>query len=133
MYYFVKVCVKNLPKKSFSKFSESINKSFCHQKWERVKKKQRKRNTDAHSQGTHADPNGIRAAWFSDLHQICHSNNSENKHTHTLWSFNWKWFTHNWINTSDHRMQILVPYIGLNNPETIFQAHNSNNIMRHWT
>ncbi len=30
-------------------------------------------------------------------------------------------------------MQILVPYIGLNNPETILQAHNSNNILRHWT
>jgi hypothetical protein len=29
-------------------------------------------------------------------------------------------------------MQLLVPYIGLNNPETIFQAHNSNNILRHW-
>ncbi len=53
-------------------------------KRERVRKKQRKRNTDAHSQGTHADPNGIRATWFSDLHQICHSNNSENKHTHAL-------------------------------------------------
>jgi hypothetical protein len=53
-------------------------------KKERVRKKQRKRNIDAHNQGMHADPNGIRAAWFSDLHQICHSNNSENKHTHTL-------------------------------------------------
>ncbi len=42
-----------------------------------------------------------------------------NTHTHTLWSFNWTWFTHTWINTSDHRMQILVPYIGLNNPGTI--------------
>jgi hypothetical protein len=95
-------------------------KSNCHQKREsRRKKKQSKKNTDAHSQGTYADPNRIRAAWSSDLHQICHSNNSQNKHTHTLWSFNRKWFTHTWINTSDHRMQILVPYIGLNNPGTI--------------
>jgi hypothetical protein len=51
---------------------------------ESVRKKHRKRNTDAHSQGTHVDPNGIRAAWFSDMHQICHSNNSQNKHTHAL-------------------------------------------------
>jgi hypothetical protein len=45
-------------------------------KREKVRKKQRKRIIDAHSQGMHADPNGIRAAWFSDLHQIRHSNNS---------------------------------------------------------
>jgi hypothetical protein len=58
---------------------------------------------------------------------------TQRTNTHTLWSFNWKWFTHTWINTSDHRMQILVPHIRLNNPQTIFQAHNSNNILRHRT
>ncbi len=31
-------------------------------KRENVRKKQRKKNTDARSQGTHVDPNGIRAA-----------------------------------------------------------------------
>ncbi len=38
-------------------------------KRETKKKKERKINTDARSQGTHADPNGIRSAWSSDLHQ----------------------------------------------------------------
>jgi hypothetical protein len=106
--------------------------SIVTKKKELGEKKQRKRNTDAHSQGMHADLNGIRAAWSSDLHHIRHSNNSQNKHTHTLWSFNWKWFTHTWINTSDHRMQILVPYIRLNNPGTIscliYNAHHHGSI-----
>jgi len=48
-----------------------------------------------------------------------HSNNSQNTHTHNALIFQQKWFTHTRISTSDHRIQIFVPYIGLNNPGTI--------------
>jgi hypothetical protein len=42
-----------------------------------------------------------------------HSNNSQNTHTHNALIFQHKWFTQTRINTSDHIIQILVPYIGL--------------------
>jgi hypothetical protein len=39
------------------------------------------RNTDTTSQGTHADPNRIRAAWSSNLHQTPLSQLIEHSHT----------------------------------------------------
>jgi hypothetical protein len=90
-----------------------------------TKKRERKKKKKEKKTLMHADWVRMQTQMGSELPSllICtrpHSNNSQNKHTHTLWSFNRKWFTHTWINTSDRRMQILVPYIGLNKSRNYF-------------